>query len=67
MLVYRLRLTLLNREVWAALWNIAGDNRACLLAVPGLLGFALAALAIEWLAVALLRREWQVRGALWGA
>jgi hypothetical protein len=57
LLVYRLRLSLLNREVLRALLNMAGDNRTVIFAVPGLLAFALAALAIEWLALGLLRRE----------
>ncbi|KAI8471776.1 MAG: MBOAT, membrane-bound O-acyltransferase family-domain-containing protein [Monoraphidium minutum] len=57
LLTYRLRLTLLNAGVWSALVHVAGDNAACLAAVPGLLAFAAAGLAIEWLALALLRRE----------
>ncbi|GBF87398.1 diacylglycerol O-acyltransferase-like protein [Raphidocelis subcapitata] len=57
LLTYRLRLTLLNREVARALLTMAGDNRLCILAVPGLLAFAAASLAIECAALALLRRE----------
>jgi hypothetical protein len=60
LLVYRLRLTLLNKSVWLAIVNTAGDNAACLLAVPGLLVFAAASLGVEWLALALLRREQRV-------
>jgi hypothetical protein len=68
LLVYRLRLSLLNREVLRALLHMAGDNRTVILAVPGLLAFALAALAVERLALALLRREQWVRRrrGVWG-
>ncbi|KIZ06773.1 diacylglycerol acyltransferase [Monoraphidium neglectum] len=64
LLVYRLRLTLLNKSVWLAIVNTAGDNAACLLAVPGLLVFAAASLGVEWLALALLRREQREDSAL---
>ena len=62
LLTYRLRLTLLNREVARALLTMAGDNRLCILAVPGLLVFAAASLAIERVALALLQREEWVGG-----
>ncbi len=57
LLMYRLRLTLLNREVLAALVHMAGDNLICISMIPGLVVFAAAGLAVEWLALALLRRE----------
>jgi len=67
--MYRLRLTLLNEEVIRALIHMAGDNLSCIVAVPGLLLYAAAGLGIEWLALALLRREQWVRfggGVGWG-
>lgn len=60
LLRYRLRLSLLNRAAVRALVTMAGANRLCLLALPGLLAFAAAGLAVEWLALALLRREQRV-------
>ena len=42
LLMYRLRLTLLNEEVIRALIHMAGDNLSCIVAVPGLLLYAAA-------------------------
>ena len=55
--MYKLRLTLLNKEVMRALLTMAGDNLLAIALVPGLLAFAAAALALERAALWLLRRE----------